>query len=110
MSDRCISLTQKNKRCSLRCQEGHIYCSTHIQMCRSLAEEYQDICKPYWYSRCATSQPKKMNRRIKKGLEKCHRLRCKFAQECCGRKGNPEHIGALVKIQERLEVCEKLIF
>ncbi len=103
--DKCGALTQKGTWCKLKCQSGHVYCNTHKTMCKDLITKYHSVCDPLWYFECSKTMTRAKIEKALADLEKCYRLRCKFGEDCCEGKANPEHLGALLKIQEKLEKC-----
>ena len=101
----CKALSQKNIGCKLKCKKGHVYCNTHIKMCKSLADKYHSTCDLVWYNECNNSMSMHDINTLLIDLEKCRRLRCRFGIDCCEGFTNKGHLGAIVKVQEKIEKC-----
>ena len=105
----CIALTRQNKGCKLKCTDAHVYCNTHMEVCQKFLKKYHKPCNKTWFRSCNENMTIKDIYLLIDDLEKCYRLRCKFGQTCCQGKGDKGHIGAMVKIQEKIEGCLKVL-
>ncbi len=103
--DKCVMITCRGERCKLICTGEDVVCRMHLKKCKGFFAKYKTICDKVWDKRCdANMSPAELDAMIKMG-SMCMYSRIKFADECCGRKYDSGHIGALIKMGKLINRC-----
>jgi hypothetical protein len=86
----------------------HRHRCKHNREAKYLTKRYHDLGDRWWTEDCnAEMTLEQMNDAIK-DLELVYKLRCKHSKEFCNSEIDIRHLGALRKIQRKLEHCLKL--
>ncbi len=115
MSDdehKCEIYTAKGKPCPYNASKtlkivDKAVCNIHEKLCKVKYSEYKDVCNKVWDKSCYSKLDDKEIQQIKRFAEICHKHRIEFSKNCCNGKIDKGHHGAIQKMENLIEKCER---
>ena len=108
--NKCEIYTQQGKPCPYEAKTynhnvGKKVCNRHETVCENRYQEYHKICDKVWDKKCLYNTEYHELNQIVDFAKTCKTQRIDFTNSCCDGQSDEGHSGAILKMENIIEIC-----